>query len=296
MDSLLSIDYKPDLDLNLGLDVESAESDELFDFRPKVKAHPDRDYRASEQQLIQEGKLGDSEFSARIKRVTHGTFKAKPACLILFRVDFCPKGGGRGWFRFRNATVQVEFSDVVQTSDGQTSFQSDDDEPLGPLVLKFYPELIRGHVQTAAQRYNIEGYVEPAAAGLGVRIGAQKTFANEGLHLVHGRLFGDPETGVKWTVTENTVTSSGIYEQPTFALIVETDLEKRFAMKLTVRATTYAGRVIKGQRKPRVIFTGGSLSDNEILDEIDLEERTQMRVSLLGSEGPGAGRTIFTDS
>lgn len=284
-----TVTYEPGLEIGLPVEEDSVESDELFSFRSKDLPEPDKKYRPSEQQLIQEGKLGGSELSARMNKAIFGTFDGQPACLILIRVDFCPKGGMRSWFRFRSATVQADFSDIDKNDDQEESDDSDDEERSGPLVLKLYPELIRGHVQTAAHKYNIKGYVEPAAVGVGAAIGAERTFMSEGLHLVHGRMVSDQE-GAKWSMTENEVSSSGIYEQPTFAVIVRHDLEKGFAMKLSVKAVTYGGRTVKGQKKPRIIFKKGKLPHDTILDIIDLEEMTEMRANLLGMEGPGGGR------
>jgi len=136
-----TVAYEPDLELSLA----PALNDELFSFRHKEN-EPDKKYRPSEQQLIQEGRLGDSELSARIKTALFGTFAGKPACLIHIQVDFCPKGGGRGWFRFRSATIEADFSDIAQvdeTSDGDSD-DSDGGGVFRPLVLRLHPELIRG--------------------------------------------------------------------------------------------------------------------------------------------------------
>ena len=283
--------YEPDLEIDLGLETDSSESDELFSFPTKDAVEPDRKYRPAEQQLIQEGKLGDSGFSARIKKAVFGTFNGQAACLILIRVNFRPKGGGRGWFRFRRATIEADFSDVDGLDDeGSSENSGDEEEYSGPIVLNLYPELIRGHIQTAAEKFGIKGYVEPAGVGVGAEIGAERTFLSEGLHLVQGDLMGDPETGAKWTMTENEVSRSGIYEQPTFAVVVRHDPEKGFAMRLTVKATTYGTLPVKGQKKPRIIFTRGKLPHDNVLEAIDLEEQTQMRANLLGKEGPGGGR------
>lgn len=283
-----TVAYEPDLELSLALE-PAASNDELFSFRHKEN-EPDKKYRPSEQQLIQEGRLGDSELSARIKTALFGTFAGKPACLIHIQVDFCPKGGGRGWFRFRSATTEADFSDIAQvdeTSDGDSD-DSDGGGVFRPLVLRLHPELIRGHIQTAAQKHGIKGYVDPAAVGVGVEVGVEKTFVREGLHLVHGRMVGD-QTGAKWSMAENEVTSSGIYEQPAFAVVVRYKPEKGFAMRLKVEASTYGGLAVRGKRRPRIIFRRGKLTDSGVLDGVDLEEMTGMRSKLLGKEGPGGG-------
>ncbi len=251
-----TVAYEPDLELSLALE-PAASNDELFSFRHKEN-EPDKKYRPSEQQLIQEGRLGDSELSARIKTALFGIFAGKPACLIHIQVDFCPKGGGRGWFRFRSATIDADSSDIAQvdeTSDGDSD-DSDGGGVFRPLVLRLHPELIRGHIQTAAQKHGIKGYVDTAAVGVGVEVGVEKTFVREGLHLVHGRMVGD-QTGAKWSMAENEVTSSGIYEQPAFAVVVRYEPEKGFAIRLKVEASTYGGLAVRGKRRPRIIFRRG---------------------------------------
>ena len=282
MERSVNLTYEPGLEIDLGLEIDDSENDELFSFHSKNVVEPDQEYRPSEQQLIQDGKWGGSELSARIKDAVFGTFMGEAACLILIRVDFCPKGGPRSWLRFRAADIEADFSDIDVDSDEVKKGSR-------ILVRKVYPDHIRGHVQTAAHKYGIKGYIEPAGMGVGAELGAEKTFLSEGLHLVHGRLMGNPATGAKWSMTENEVSKSGIYEQPTFAVIVRYDREKGFAMWLKITATTYRGLEVKGQKRPRISFAKGSLADNEVLDSMDLEEMTEMRAKLLGREGPGAG-------
>ncbi|KAL8811825.1 MAG: hypothetical protein Q9223_003298 [Gallowayella weberi] len=115
-----SVAYEPDLDISLPLEEDPTVEGELFSFRRKENEEPDKKYRPSEQQLLQEGKLGGSELIARIKKATSGMFNGQPACLVLIRVDLCPKRGGRGWFRFRNATIEIDFSDIDRASDPET--------------------------------------------------------------------------------------------------------------------------------------------------------------------------------
>ncbi|ERF75708.1 hypothetical protein EPUS_01538 [Endocarpon pusillum Z07020] len=154
--------------LTLPLEEDVLRKDHLFAFRNKTSEPvPTKTYRPSEQQLLQEGKLGDSHFSARLKKVKFGRYATEtgervPACLILVRVDFIPKS--RGWFRFRDANVEVAFTDGPGAVSNRTSADDedvDDDDDgddrvyTGPLVLKFYPDLIRGHTQSASEQFNL---------------------------------------------------------------------------------------------------------------------------------------------
>jgi len=94
--------------------------DENSDERTKTARH-----RESEQQLLEEGKLGRSEFSARLQKATFGIFKGQPACLIVFLVDFCP--GSQTWFRFHIATVEAEFQEEQPAIDTSVDDERDYD-------------------------------------------------------------------------------------------------------------------------------------------------------------------------
>src|ERR1700759_3421113 len=106
-------------------------------------------HKENEQQLLEEGKLAGCEFSARLQNVIFGMFHGQPACRILFVIDFYPKN--RSWFRFRSATVDVGLQE--ERPIGSTSVD-EDRRHNGPIVCKFYPELIRGHTRSIAETYN----------------------------------------------------------------------------------------------------------------------------------------------
>ena len=144
---------------------------------PPVK---DIKYRPTEQQLLQEGKLGSGEFTARLQQARFGTFKGEPACLVVVKVDFAAKRSG--WFRFRRATIEMEVEereiggDLAGDSkeqDSEDSEDSDEAEYTGPLIRTFYPDLIRGHIQTAAETYGIsfEVPIPPSASSGGISVG-----------------------------------------------------------------------------------------------------------------------------
>ena len=233
-------------DITFSVEEDINRKDQLFSFRKDQATAPAKDYYAKEQQLLQEGKLGSSEFSARLRKAVFGTFDGDPACLISFRVDFA--SAKKGWFRFRNATVEAEFEQCGEAAhdddddDGDDDDGDDDDEEeyTGPLIRKFYPELVRGHISSAAETYGL-GFEVPLLpmGGAAISAGYKITSPREGLHLIQGRLMGTPETRVKWTMNENEVTKGGIYEQPMFAVIVRHVQDQSFTMALKLKATTY---------------------------------------------------------
>lgn len=285
-------------------------------------------YRPSEQQLLKEGKLGSSEFTARLQQASFGTFKGETACLVVIKVDFAAKN--KGWFRFRRATIEMEVEEPSLSSaknDGDdkevSSDDSDEAEYTGPLIRTFYPDLIRGHIQTAAETYNINFELpipSPAPSG-GLSAGWTVTSPRESHHLVHGFLVGSPETRVRWTMSENEISKGGLYEQPVFAIVVRYREEKGFMLGLRMRATTYWGLGVVGKGGARIKFmkackgggdgegrmgglTGGSVTvgrktwngnadsnpGSMSLQEVDLELLTRMRSTLLGEQGPGGGQ------
>lgn len=242
--------------------------DQLFGFHKKTDSPTPSpiNYRASEKQLLQEGKLGSSEFSARLQKVIFGTHDGKPACLIAFQVNFAPKN--RGWFRFRDAIIQaeteepedpnsVDIEDDDDDDDDEYCETAQEDEPSkGPLVIRFHPSLVRGPIQTAAETYGIALEAPIAPPGMGVNISGGWSFTAPRISsdLIQGRLTGTPERGVKWTMKENEVSKSGIYEQPSFAMIVRFEETRGFILTLNMKATTYGGLAVTGKSGPRIKF------------------------------------------
>lgn len=293
-----------------------------------------RHYRPNERQLLQEGKRWDSEIFARLKQVEFGTFKGETACLVVVQVDFAPKKGG--FFSFRSATVEVGFEEEANGKEEQGNGkededededdedyddEDDDDDEDGPLVLKLYPESIRGHIQTIAETVGITIAANLTASA--ITAGEVSTgwgvSSREAQDLVLGGLVGSPERGVKWTINENEASKSGIYHQPIFAAIVRYREERGFVMTLTVKATTDAGLAVMGKEGSSIKFTGGkerqekagrshkmsglvggsiasggktwtaekdSEPSQQLLEELDLESLTGMKVKLLSEQGP----------
>lgn len=300
--------------LSFALAEDLSRKDQLWSIRkPPPPPSTQKDYRPSEQQLLRAGKLGESQISARLKQVKFGTFKGETACLVVVQVDFAPKNGG--WFRFRNATVELEFE--------EEGGEEDDED--GPLVRKHYPELIRGHIRTVAESFGITiaSGVPPPLSGDGVSGDWRVSKSREAQHLVQASLVGDPERGVRWKLSENEARKSGIYQQPIFVAIVRYREERGFVMTLGMKATTYGGLAVRGKGGSKIKFTkgnkqqekgeqqmpglvGGSIASGgttwtsnkdsetsqQLLEDEDLEIMTGMKANLLAEEGPGGGRDI----
>ena len=104
-------DREGELDISFDLEEDAVRNEELSSPGPRGRSAVDEHYRIAEQQLLQEGKLGDTEISARIKTATFGVFRNQPACRIHVHLDFCPKNG-KSFFRFRSAAITVEVEEV----------------------------------------------------------------------------------------------------------------------------------------------------------------------------------------
>lgn len=329
MDENTPLDQEQDCpSLIFNLESDPHLNSQLSHFGRDKSPAKDVKYRPSEQQLLKEGKLGSSEFTARLQQASFGTFNGETACLVVIKVDFAVKN--KGWFRFRRATIEMEVEETSLSSSknddvDEESSSDDSDEPeyTGPLIRTFYPDLIRGHIQTAAETYNISFELpipSPAPSG-GLSAGWKATSPRESHHLVQGFLVGSPETRVRWKLNENEISKGGLYEQPVFAVVVRYQEENGFVLGMRMTATTYGGLGVVGKGGARIKFmktrkggengggrmgglTGGSVtvggrtwngnadpkSGSISLQEVDLELITRMRSKLLGEQGPGAGR------
>ena len=187
--------------------------------------------------------------------------------------------------------VKLLVNSQLKLTDRPCLLDDDDKTNERPLVLRFYPELIRGQLQHSVQTHGIKLSIEPALIGVGAEIGGSKTFAREGKHIIHGRLI-KAQRIVKWTINENEATKSGIYEQPSFAVIVSYGVERGFAMRLSMKATTYGGLSVKGKNGSRTVFKKPDKQMVGDLEREDLEELTKMRAELLAEEGPGGGKHV----
>ena len=159
---------------------------------------------------------------------------------------------------------------------------------------RIYPEMIRGHIQHSVHTLGTKLYAQPAAIGVGADISGSRTFLREGKHIIHGRIIKAARIA-KWNISENEATKSGIYEQPSFAVIITYSVERGFAMKLDMKATTFGALPVKGKKDSRIIFKTPDKQMETDLEKEDLEELTKMRAALLAKEGPGGGERIWAE-
>lgn len=295
---------------------------------------PIEPYYPDEEQLLREGRLGQSDISARVGKVQFGTYQNQPACLLLIKVNFSPKN--RNLFRFRNATVMVDFAEYESHNSSPQEHHVDAGLDLhekeirsGLKVRTFYPELIRGLVRSGSNNisFGVSAPLSPAGTPT-INSSFATTRPRDGYHVVQGSLTGPrPQTRVRWVISENEISKSGIYEQPRLAVIVQHAPGAKFTMSLDLKATTLAGWAVKGKGgatlkldpNRQAVAVGGrewdttSASSNKnppatpppayestapgnenagrnLLDlgTIDLEGLTGMAAALLGASGPGA--------
>ena len=139
--------------------------------------------------------------------------------------------------------------------------------------------------------HGVKLLVQPGGFGIGAEFGGSKTFGREGKHIIQGHLMKS-DRSVTWDIDENEATKSGIYEQPSLAVIVRYSMERGFAMKLGMEAKTYGGLPVKGKKVSRTLFTNPEKKIDTDLEKEDLEELTKMEAVLLAKEGPGGGERI----
>lgn len=114
--SLFDPSQEAPLNLVFSLEEDTVRTSELsFPGSRSAKPPEQLIYREAEHQLLQQGNLGDTEIYARIKKASFGVWGGQPACLIHLGFDFCSKNG-KSFFRFRSATINVEFEEIETTT------------------------------------------------------------------------------------------------------------------------------------------------------------------------------------
>lgn len=295
---VLELDYALEIDTDRTLQLGAST-------RQNKVPPPPIAYNEDKNQILSEGQLLSSKFIARLKRVLWGYYErpSNPACLLVLEVNFKPKKYG-GFFRYRDATVEVEFDDGE--GDRQEDLDKQDDYS-GPYVVKIYPELITGKVKTAMEDYGFT--LEVNAAPVPLTAGGKYSFSapKEGRSLVHGTIEGYLERSVEWKIRENDITGSGIEPRYTLAAILAIPERRVFNMVVRIKATTFANVPVKGRQTSPIYFTptasqeapglGGlvtygqrayapkapNVAENETedLNQTDLEALTEMHKTLL---------------
>ena len=137
--------------LTFGLQEDTDRNSQLSFGQRKASPPPeDQEHRPSEQQLLKEGKLGASEFTARLRHVQYGKFRGANACLIVFGVDFAPKN--RGWFRFRKAFIEAEVEALSTSTDDR-----EENKPLPDSLEAAVSQLLRSHSSAARHSLRWKG-------------------------------------------------------------------------------------------------------------------------------------------
>ena len=236
--------------LTYSLEPDDGPQEQLFSFRRASPPPAPKAYDPNRQQRLTEGELGESRFDARLRQVTFGTYRSHPACLLVLNVNFQPSNMKR-WFRFRDATVDIEFDDddeVAAEEAGKDNYQV-------PFVVKFYPEVIYGKVQTAMEQYGFEFSVPlpPPISGGGPSVSYSLARPREGAHLINGSMWGDPERRVMWKVSENETDKKGISPLCRLAVVVRLAGHRKFKM-VANKATTIAGVAMVGKGAAPISF------------------------------------------
>ena len=168
-----------------------------------------------------------------VTNVSHGTFNAQPASLIVF--SFSLRSGDHG-FRFESANIKIKFSKHPSAPPSE----------LNPAVLKFAPRKIFGLPTVEGRKTRIGGEISlQASAGpltIGPTLSAERESEYEKEHrykLVGNYSSSRHGTGwdiVYWDVKENKKTRHGIPDRLNVALVVER--EGTFTASVVVEVDT----------------------------------------------------------
>lgn len=210
-------------------------------------------------------------FHVHFSHATYGLYRSKPACLVVLDLSFQKRG--KSFSRFQAAEVDIEFRDApltptaTQASGGAHGSDSEDidDDDLQPTVLAYEPRLFYGPVDVekgSAHATAKLGLTPPGGiAALGLELGRQFHFLEEGFFKAHGTLCDNPQSRVHLSLSENALRRSGIREEVSAALVVGYVPGRRFSARVTVRADLYLNPLtpVCGEKDEPIYFDPESM-------------------------------------
>jgi hypothetical protein len=200
-------------------------------------------------------------FHVHFSSATYGLYRSEPACLVVLNLSFQKKRKSPS--RFRGAEVDIEFRDallVPRATAIEDSDEEDEDDDLQPTVLDFEPRLYYGPVDVEKGSANAKaklGLTPPGGiAEMGIELGREFHFPEEGFFKAHGTLRDNPPSRVHLSLTENELRRNGIREEISVALIVRYIPERRFSARITVRADLFLNLLtpVCGEKDEPVYF------------------------------------------
>ncbi|THV44363.1 hypothetical protein BGAL_0661g00010 [Botrytis galanthina] len=172
------------------------------------------------------GFLSDAGVRGSVSTVCHGTFHSQPATLLLFTFIF--RSGDHG-FRFKNASVKIDFSS--HSSSSSTSPSTRAQEPSWtPSISALAPRKIYGLPTPVHQTRKLAGEISlqvplgPTTLGPSTSLSHESSFSLSHRYSLVGNLWSQPHSAswdsVYWDLRENKQTKGGIPDRVDVGVVV----------------------------------------------------------------------------
>ena len=163
--------------------------------------------------------------------------------------------------RFRDAVISVQVGSG-RGDEPQSAAVVKAGETGPPYILTWYPRYAEGPVKSTFEKFNLsikgDALGMPGGPTLGPDIGYSMSRERPKRKIIHGTLEGAAERMVQWKLEENASAGDGIPSAMNLAVVVRTNSEEGFYVKLNIRAVTVAGIPVIGKDTGAVHFTPGA--------------------------------------
>ncbi|KAE8440690.1 hypothetical protein EG329_006808 [Mollisiaceae sp. DMI_Dod_QoI] len=204
--------------------------------------------------------LSDAGVRGLVTTVSHGTYNAHPATLIIFSFSF--RSGGHG-FRFKNANIKIQFSKHL-------SSQPDD---MNPAIVKFAPRKIYGLPTKEGRKNRIGGEISlQVPAGpltVGPTLNGERESEWEQTHRFKtvgnfwSSKYGTDWDIVYWDMKENKRTKEGMPDRLNVGVVVEREGAFTANVEVEVDTPVFNGAFSSPweKRKPATFVPGVEMGE-----------------------------------
>ena len=258
---LAALNIEPDLTLELPLIYDELKGQQLGSTEYRNTTKQEHEPRES----ISAYESRRFFFQIQYAQARYGTYKSHPACLIVLNLSFQKKVALGFATRFQMAEVDIQFRDApvpstLETADPNDSDEDEGDADLQPTIQNFEPRLFVGpaSIEKGTSSFSSQLMFAPHTESLklGGSLSFSRPFVKEGSFTAHGTVRDNPPSRLRLTLSENTLTKSGIREEVSVAVIVKYVPGRRFSALITVRADV-TGRLtmpVCGEKDEPVYF------------------------------------------
>ncbi|KAF7945108.1 hypothetical protein EAE96_009888 [Botrytis aclada] len=218
------------------------------------------------------GFLSSAGIRGSVSTVCHGTYDSQPATLLLFTFIF--RSGDHG-FRFKNASVKIEFSACTPPSPSSSSSSSPcppapKNTSRTPTIAALAPRKIYGLPSTSQQTRKISGEISlqiplgPTSLGPSTSVSHESSFARAHRYAMVGnpwaRAGAASWDSVYWDIRENRLTKGGIPDRVDVGVVVWREGAGAFQAEVGVQVDMPVLRGVWGWpwgRERPVVFVEG---------------------------------------